>query len=157
MVSGPEEEFASFLEFDLQLSYPFEGGHQDGRDLQQEPDSGMDTSMGNGAGVVRLENGPVQQHMDHCNSIVTMNGFHGPPEPFHDINVPGELFNQHQQPHLHMHGPQYSGQNIIPPTPTSIEMHGEPARYYQSRDHHAQAIYDRFGRHPKDQVCILEA
>lgn len=158
MVSGPEDEFASFLEFgDLQLTFPYEGGHQDGRELQQEPGGGMDTSMGNGAGVVRLENGPVQQQMDQCSSMAAMNGYHASTEPFHDLNIQGEIFNQQQQSHLHLHGPQYNGQNVIPPTPNSMEMHGEQARYYQSsRDHHSQAMYDRLGRNQKDQVRIFK-
>lgn len=158
MVSGPEDEFANFLEFgDLQLTFPYDGGHQDGRELQQEPGGGMDTSMENGAGPVRLENGPAQRHMDQCSTMAAMNGYHTSTEPFHDLNISGELFNQQPQSHLHLHGPQYSGQNVIPPTPNSIEMHGEQARYYQSsRDHHSQAIYDRLSRNQKDQVRMFQ-
>lgn len=158
MVSGPEDEFASFLEFgDLQLNFPYEGGHQDGQELQQESGDGMDTSMGNGSEVIRLENGPVQQQVDQCNSLTALNSYHGSAESFDDLNIQGELFNQHQQSHLHLHGPQYNGQNVIPPTPNSIEMHGEQARYYQTPRDHSQPVYDRLGRNQKDQVCILKS
>ncbi len=51
---------------------------------------------------------------------------------------------------------QYHGQNMIPPTPNSVEMHGDHTRYYRpSGDHQTQAVYERFGRNPqKDQVRI---
>lgn len=154
MVSGPEEEFVNFLEFeDLQLNFQFEGAPQDGRELQPEADGGMDTSMGSGgAEVMRLENGQVQQQMDHCSPMPVMNGYHGAPDSFHHINYPGELFNQHHPPHLQM---QYRGQNIVPPTPNSIEMHAEQPHYYRpSREDHRHVMYDHAGRNQKDQVHI---
>lgn len=155
MVSGPEEEFASFLEFgDLQLSFPpFEGAVQDGSELQQEPGGAIDTPMGNEAGVLELEDGHNHQEMNQRNPLRFVGGYQGSTESFHEIHMPTELFNPHQQPQLQMHGPHYRGQNIIPPTPNSIEMHGDQARYYRPA---AQATYERYGRNQhqnqKDQV-----
>ncbi len=160
MVSGPEEEFANFLEFgDLQLGFPsFEGSMQDGGQLQHEPVGTMDTSMGEEAGVMQLEDGHMQQEMNQRNPIRIMNGFQGSNDSFHEINMQPELFNPHQQQSMRVHGLQYHGQNMIPPTPNSIEMHGDHTRYYRSSgDHQTQALYERFGRNPqKDQVSNRE-
>lgn len=165
MVSGPEEEFANFLEFgDLQLSFPpFEGVVQDGGELQQEPGGVMDTPMGNETGVLELEDGHNHQDIDQRNPLRFMAGYQGSTESFHDIHMQTELFNAHQQPQqLHMHGPQYRSQNIIPPTPNSMEMHGDQACFYRSTgEHHTQAPYERYGRNQnqnqKDQVRIPQA
>lgn len=164
MVSGPEEEFANFLEFgDLQLSFPpFEGAVQDGSDLQQEPGGALDVPMGNEAGVLELEDGHNHQEMNQRNPLRFMAGFQGSTEPFHEMHMQTELFNPHQQQQLHMHGPHYRGQGIIPPTPNSIEMHGDQACYYRSAgEHHTQATYERYGRNQslnqKDQVRIFKA
>lgn len=152
MVSAPEEDFASFLEFgDLQLQFPnFDGVVQDGRELQQEPAGTMDTSMGDEQGLMR-------QEMSQGNSMQAMNGFHGSTDSYHDMNMQPDLYSPNQQQQMHIHAPhQYHGQNMIPPTPNSIEMHGDHTRYYRSSgEHQSQAVYERFGRNPqKDQVRI---
>lgn len=163
MVSGPEEEFAHFFEFgDLQqLSFPpFEPPVQDGGELQQEPGGAMDTPMGNEEGVLELEDGQNHQEMNQRNPLRFMAGYQGPPESFHEIDMQTELFNPHQQQPLQIHGPQYRGQNIIPPTPNSMEMHGDQAHYYRAPgEHHTQSTYERYGRNQsqnqKDQVRIF--
>lgn len=160
MVSAPEEDFASFLEFgDLQLQFPnFDGVVvQNGSELQQEPTGSMDTSMGNEQGLMRLEDGNMQQNMDQGNSMQTMNPFQGSTDSFHNLNIHSDLYAPNQQQQMHIHVPhQYHGQNMIPPTPNSVEMHGDHTRYYRpSGDHQTQAVYERFGRNPqKDQVRI---
>lgn len=159
MVSAPEEDFASFLEFgDLQLQFPnFDGVVQNVRELQQEHTGTMDTSMGNEQALMRLEDGNMQQNMDQGNSMQTMNAFQGSTDSFHNLNIHSDLYAPNQQQQMHIHVPhQYHGQNMIPPTPNSVEMHGDHTRYYRpSGDHQTQAVYERFGRNPqKDQVRI---
>lgn len=159
MVSAPEEDFASFLEFeDLQLQFPnFDGVVQDGRELQQEPTETMDTPMGNEQGLMRLEDGNMPQDMDQGNSMQNMNGFQGSTSSYHNLNIHSDLYTPIHQQQMHIHAPrQYHGQNMIPPTPNSIEMHGDHTQYYRpSGDHQAQAVYESFGRNPqKDQVRI---
>lgn len=162
MVSGPEEEFANFLEFgDLQLSFPpFEGAVQDGSELQQEPGGAMDTPMGNETGVLELEDGHNNhQELNQRNPLRFMAGFQGSTETFHEMHMQTDLFNPHQHQQLHMHGPQYRGRNIIPPTPNSIEMHGDQARYYRSAgEHQTHTTYERYGRNQsqnqKDQMIF---
>lgn len=159
MVSAPEEDFASFLEFgDLQLQFPsFDGVVQDGRELQQEPTGTMDTSMGNEQGLMRLEDGHMQQDLNQGSSMQTMNDFQGSTDSYHDLSMHSDLYTPNQRQQLHIHAPHhYHGQNMIPPTPNSIEMHGDHTRYYRpSGDHQAQAVYEHFGRNSqKDQVRI---
>lgn len=160
MTSGPEEEFANFLEFgDLQLTFPpFEDAVQDGRELQQEAGGAMDTPMGNEPGRLGLDDGPMQQELDQHSSMRFMDGFHSSADSFHEMTMHTGLFNPHQSHPLHqLHGPQFRGQNIIPPTPDSIEMHGDPTRYYRSSgEHQSQVTYERFGRNQNDQVRILQ-
>lgn len=150
MVTGPEEELVSFLEFgDLPLTFPFDEAPQHGRGMQQEPDGAMDTPMGNGTGMLPMEDGQLQHQLNHSNSIGAMGGYQ---PQFHHMNISGELFNPHQHPHLQLHVPPYRPQGMIPPTPTSIEMHGDQPRYYTTAGDHSQALYDRLGRNIKDQV-----
>lgn len=153
IVTGPEEELASFLEFaDLPLTFPFDEAPQHGQSLQQEADGAMDTPMGNGSGMLPLADGQLQHQLHHPNPIGSMSGYQS---QFHQMGIPGEIFNQQQQQHSHLglQVPSYRPQGMIPPTPTSIEMHGDQQRYYQTTgDHNPHGIYDRLGTHMKDQV-----
>lgn len=157
LVTGPEEELASFLEFaDLPLTFPFDEAPQHGPSLQQEADGAMDTPMGNGSGILPLADGQLQHQLNHPNPVGSMAGYQ---PQFHPMSIPGDLFNQHQQhPHLQLQVPPYRPQGMIPPTPTSIEMHGDRQRYYQTAgDPNPHGIYDRLGTNIKDQVRILDA
>lgn len=158
IVTGPEEELASFLEFaDLPLTFPFDEAPQHGRSLQQEADPTMDTPMGNGGGMLPVADGQMQHQLKYPNPIGSMGGYQS---QFHHMSIPGELFNQppqQQHPHLPLQVPPYRPQGMIPPTPTSIEMHGDQQRYYQTAgDHNQHAMYDRLGTNIKDQVRIFD-
>jgi hypothetical protein len=156
MVTGPEEELAGFLEFgDLPLTFPFDEASQHGRCLQQEADGAMDTPMGNGTGMLPLEDGQLQHQISRRNPIGPVGGY---PPPFHQMNLGGELYNRNPHPHPQLQVPPYRPQSMIPPTPTSIEMHGDPPRYYQAAgEHHPHALYDRLGTHMKDAVRLMDA
>lgn len=156
LVTGPEDELASFLEFgELPLTFPFEEAPQHGHSLQQEADSAMDTTMGNDTGVLPLEDGQLQHQINHPNSMRPIGGY----EPqFHHMSIAGELFNHHQQRHPQLQVPPYRAPGMIPPTPTSMEMHGDQPRYYHTAgDHHPQGLYDRYGTNMKDQVRPIDA
>lgn len=158
IVTGSEEELASFLEFaDLPLTFSFDEAPQHGRSLQQEADGAMDTPMGNSSGILPLADGQLQHQLNHPNPTGSMGGYQ---PQFHQMSIPGEMFNQQpqQHPHLPLQVPHYRPQGMIPPTPTSIEMHGDQQRFYQTAgDHNAHLIYDRLGTNMKDQVRILDA
>jgi hypothetical protein len=61
--------------------------------------------------------------------------------------------HQQQQRHIQEQQRNYYAQNrIIPPTPNSIEMHGNNSQFYsQSDTQQQQAIYDRFRMQVKEQ------
>ncbi|KAJ5495588.1 hypothetical protein N7539_000704 [Penicillium diatomitis] len=60
---------------------------------------------------------------------------------------------QHQQPQSNLPNQQYMHQNpqMIPPTPNSIEMHGNATRYPQRVDEHSD-MYDRYSRINEEQA-----
>ena len=158
MVSGsvPEDDdFANFLDF-TDLGF---GGY-DAVDLQQNGAGAMDTSMEGAAGILGLEQEHMQQQqppppptMDQRNHATPMNGFHGSTESFPDLAMPQDLFDEQQQQQPDMQNLQYQAQNVVPPTPNSLEMHGGHAQYYRtSVDHQQLHMYDRYRRSQKDQV-----
>ena len=157
MVSGPEEDFSTFLEFgDLQLTFPgFDGAPQNRAEVQEDAGA-MDTSTENHAGMMGLENGQMQQHLERPTTMATMNGFHASAQPFPDMGLQTEFLEQQPQPHYAMQGQQYHGQHVVPPTPRSIEMHGDQAPYNQQPvDPQAQAMYEHYRRKQKHQVSVF--
>lgn len=158
MVSGPEEDFASFLEFsDLQLNFPpFDGSHNEGP-MQQDAAVALDTTMENVGEMMELKEGQAQQQMEphemqqQSSSMGMMESLHGSTDSLLDMDMQVQLFQQQQQ--HQMQGQHYQRHNMVPPTPNSIEMHGTKAHYYL--DPQAQAMYERYSRHQKDQVLAL--
>ena len=155
MVSGPEDEFANFLDFG-ELNFPsFDPLPQTEAELQNGAGA-MDTSM-EGAGMLGLEQAQMQNQMGQSNHHTPMNGFHGSSESFPDL-MQSEIFEQQQQQQqqqLHMQHQRYHGQNVVPPTPNSMELHGAHTQYYRApADHQQLHMYDQY-RRPKDQVCAL--
>ena len=155
MVSGPEEDFANFLEFsDLQLTFPtFDINGHNGGDVQQESAGGLDTTMENETELMDYKEGQIDQQMDQDVAFSPgVHGINGSTESLLDLIVQPQLFHQqqrqHQQPQMRNQYPQ----GRVPPTPNSIEMHGGHARYYPQVDPQAQAMYDRYTRNQKEQV-----
>ena len=154
IVSGPEDEFANFLDF-TDLGF---GGY-DGLDLQPNGAGAMDTSMEGAASILGLDQGQMQlqqeppQPMDQQNHANPMNGFHDSAEPFSDLAIQQELFDQQQQQQLHLQNQHYQRPNVVPPTPSSLEMHGGHSQYYPTpADHQQIHVYDHYRRNQKDQV-----
>lgn len=153
-----EDEFANFLDF-TDLGF----GAFDGVDLQQNGAEAMDTSMEGAAGMLGLEQEHMQQQqqqprpMDQRNHATPVNGFHGSTESFPDLAMQHDLFDQQQQQQqqLHMQNQRYHGQNVVPPTPNSLEMHGGHAQYYRTpADHQQLHMYDHYRRNQKDQMIF---
>lgn len=151
---GPEDEFASFLDF-TDLGF----GSYEGVDLQQNGAEAMDTSMEGAAGMLELEHGHMQQQqqqqppMDQQNHVTPLNGFHDSTESFQDLAMQQDLFDQQQQQQLYMQNQRYHSQNVVPPTPNSLEMQGHAQYYRTPADHQQLHMYDHYRRNPKDQVA----
>lgn len=154
IVSGPEDEFANFLDF---TDLGFDG--YDGIDLQQNGAGAMDTSMEDAAGMLGLDQGHMQLQqdqppppMDQPNHVISVNGFHGSTESFSDLAMQQDLFDQQRQQQLHMQNQRYHAPNVVPPTPNSLEMHGGHAYYRTPADHQQLNMYEQYRRNQKDQV-----
>lgn len=152
MVSNAEDEFATFVDFgDIDFS-AFDGIPQSDAELQQNGAGAMDTSMdGNNTGILGLEHGHLQ-HMVQQSQAPSMNGFRASADSFPDLAMQSDMFEQQQRQQLHMQAQRYHGQNVVPPTPTSMEMHGTHAHYYRTpMDQPQLHMYDQY-RRQKDQV-----
>lgn len=154
MVSAPEDEFAAFLDFGELNFSAFDSIPPSDAELQQQNGAGpMDTSMEGGAGMLALDHEDMQQQMGQHTEAPTMNGYEGSTESFPDLDMQSELFGQQQRQQLHMHNQCYHGQNAVPPTPNSVELHGGHAQYYRTpTDHQQLHMYDHYNRNRKDQV-----
>lgn len=157
MVSGPEDDFANFLEFsDLQLNFPAFDVDQNEGVMQQDAVVGLDTAMENVGDMMELKEGQAQQQIEQHDmqqqpsSMGMMESLHGSTDSLLDMDMQVQLFQQQQQ--HQMQGQQYQRHNMVPPTPNSIEMHGGKAHYYQHMDPQGQAMYERYSRHQKEQV-----
>ena len=155
LLSGSaHDDFANFVDFgDLDFS-AFDGISQDTTNLQQDGTVQMDTSMdGNDVGILEFEQGHTQHHtMLQHSQAPAMNGFHGSTDSFPELAMQSGMYEQQRQQQMYMQVQQYHNQNIVPPTPTSIEMHGGRTHYYHTPMEHPQLhIYDHY-RRQKDQV-----
>ncbi|KAL8731402.1 MAG: hypothetical protein Q9181_004318 [Wetmoreana brouardii] len=155
MVSGPDDDFSSFLEFgDLQLNFPnFDSNPQDGDEIQDAAGPPMEMQTDNSPGAVLSFEHGIQQFTDPS----SLGDFSSSSHPFPDLTMPSQIFRQqqHQDP-MSQHNPYgqlYHGPSMVPPTPNSIEMHGGHAQYQQAAsNNHARAIYDHYRLQPKGQV-----
>lgn len=157
MVSGPEDDFASFLEFsDLQLNFPaFDGNvHQDAGEMQQETVSTMDARMDNGVGMMgNVQQQQIDPHLMPSTPMAGLSSIDGSNESLMDLNMQAQMHRQRQQQQYQQQAQShYQRQGMVPPTPNSIEMHGR-SHYYPQMDHaQAQAVYEHYARKQQDQV-----
>lgn len=160
MVSGPDDDFANFLEFgDLQLNFPaFDQEAQDGRSGQQSSLDGLDTNIDNGVGMMAMKGGEMPLQIDPSltsmqTSASDLQDLHGSSESLMDMNMQAQLFHQ-QQMHYHQQRlieGHYHRQGMVPPTPNSLEMHGQP-RSWPQLDPQSRAMYEHYARKQQDQV-----
>ena len=153
MVSGPDEDFANFLEFgDLQLNFPhFDGVPQNEAQIQENVDVAMDTTMGDGTDLSGYHDAQANQQLNHSTSNPLLNGYGGSHEQLFDMQMPTHL---NQPSHAYSKGPQYT-QGMVPPTPNSIEMHGGHPTYYHLSTHQQAHVYDHYRRNHRDQVRAM--
>ena len=165
MVSGPEDDFANFLEFgDLQLNFPaFDPQVQGGGEEQQVRNHGLDPAIDADMGMLGMK-GDMQQQIDpnlmpmQTSMAELQHALHGSTESLLDLNMQAQLFHQQQ---LHYHQQRrmqglYHRQGVVPPTPNSFEMHGQP-RSYPQLDPQTRALYEHYSRKQQDPVspCIV--
>lgn len=150
LVSGPEEDFTNFLDFGDAGFNAFDTITQAEHALQPHDDFSLDTSM-EGAAAEILGLGPG--HMQQPSQVPATNNF---PDPLQGMNLDTDPFHHHQQQQMHLPHHRYFGQNVVPPTPNSMEMHGSHGQYFQNRhDAQQQQIYEHYKRHQRDQVILV--
>ncbi|KAI4113441.1 MAG: hypothetical protein LQ345_005582 [Seirophora villosa] len=161
MVSGPEDDFSSFLEFgDLQLTFPpFDGNNHGGEGVQDATNGPHQMEMqtsNNAAGPIDFQHSNMPPFTD--SSALTDYGDSS--AVFPELSMDSQLFEQqqqqqHQMPQPLPYGQPYRGQNLIPHTPNSIEMHGGQPQYQQvPSSNHAHAIYDHYRQQSKGQAAF---
>ena len=160
MIAGPDEDFANFLEFsDLQLNFPaFDTEAQDAT-TDQIPNHGLDTTMETGGGMVGMK-GDIQHQIDPNllpmqASMAETRSLHSSTDALLDMNMQAQIFH-HQQLQYHQQRRVqnlYHTQGMVPPTPSSLEIHGQP-RSYPQMDPHARAMYEHYAR--KDHVSFCK-
>ena len=158
MVSGPEDDFASFLDFgDLNFS-GFGDGSVSGTP-QASGDgadgSAMDMSMegGGNAATGMISHPGIQQNTTPLAN--PMNGFQ---EAFTGLGSPVPFIarqQSHQQAQAQMQMQQqarYYGHSAVPPTPNSLELHGSHPEYFNPADRQQQIMFEHYRRHYNEQV-----
>ena len=160
MISAPEEDFANFLEFgDLQLNFPAFDTEAPDATTEQNPNHGVDTTMETGGGLVGMK-GDIQLQIDPNllpmqTSMAEMRALHGSTDSLLDMNMQAQIFH-HQQLQYHQQRRMqnlYHTQGMVPPTPSSLEIQGQP-RSYPQMDPQARVMYEHYTR--KDHVSLCE-
>ena len=178
MVSGPEEDFANFLEFgDLQLNFPnFDTAESQNVDTsggaeQEHLGAGgggvVDTNMEHEAGgMMQLKERDLNSALDPrlMDMQTTMPELvHGPStESLMELEMQAQLFhqqqyNQQQQQHRMAHTQYRRQQGIVPPTPNSIEMHGGHAQHFAQMDGRTRAMYEHYSKKQQDNVRMARS
>lgn len=124
MVSGPEDEFANFLEFsDLQIEFsPYDHHAPNGGHVQSDAMGGMDETMENGVGLMGLKEAHMQQSMDRnmlrsqtsIPTLSTLSDVHTSTESLLDLNIQAQMYQQQrQQQHQHQQHQQHQEQQLL--------------------------------------------
>ncbi|KAL8692475.1 MAG: hypothetical protein Q9218_002511 [Villophora microphyllina] len=157
MVSGPGDDFSSFLDFG-QLDFPtFDANPQDGEGIQDGSGTAMEMQASHNAGeILGFQHGGMQPFADPTG----LSDFTSSSQFFPDMSMPSQLYGQQQQhhhqiPHVRPYSQPYHGHNMVPPTPNSTEMHGGHTQYHQAASNsHARAMYDHYRPQPKGQTTF---
>lgn len=157
LMATPEDEFSNFLEFNM--PFPDIEGHgpsnlqhsqQHSLPTTTSPESEMGYSQSHAAQypgkmdglAMDFNHDSTQSHAHSVNQMAYST-------PGMTAGFSAQEPSPMSQPPAHQHYMQ--GQTMIPPTPNSIEMHGNAARYSQRVDGTPE-IYDRYGRINEEQV-----
>ncbi|OGE56925.1 hypothetical protein PENARI_c002G06317 [Penicillium arizonense] len=157
LMATPEDEFSNFLEFNM--PFPDIEGHgpanlqhsqQHSLPTTTSPESEMGYSQSHAVQypgkidglAMDFSHDPTQSHANSVNQMAYST-------PGMTAGYCAQEPSPVSQPPAHQHYMQ--GQTMIPPTPNSIEMHGNAARYSQRVDGTPE-IYDRYGRINEEQA-----
>lgn len=160
--AASEDEFSNFLEFNMH--FPDLEGHgpaahsqlHEQQAMVNPPTSSAPTATAPSDLRSQLYTAPME------GLAMDFSGGHGPvqshvgPMPYSTPNMtPGFCAQDSSQSQSQPPSgqPYVQGQPMIPPTPNSMELHGNAARYPQRVDENPE-MYDRYSRINEEQVCL---
>ena len=159
MVSGPEDEFSNFLDFNdfNQLHFPpFGSGAHEGGELPYEQHATMDVSVGNEMDTVTFKEGDIEQQIDprlmQQDAMADLSDMHGSTESLMEPNTQSHMYHQCQEGNHRQHQVerQYQRRGMVPPTPNSIEMNANHIRYHAQVDPYMQSVYGKRNQKQQD-------
>jgi len=164
-----QDDFQQFLDMNLGESLQFDFENFDSQQAQttplmhQENGDGLDTRMENGRALAGQDT-TMHEHMPAMTTATTHPTIHAAAlahahpsnENLADLDAQIQyLQRQRQQQQQRQIQEQqrnfYSQNRIIPPTPNSMEMHGNNGPFYPQSDPQQQVIYERYRMQVKDQ------
>jgi hypothetical protein len=137
MAAMGEQDFASFLNLDLGLDFPAYDPEQQQADAHHKLTEALQGQLlhGSNAGQDARQQ-PQRQAQPHSEA-----SSHG--GPMFDFNMP-LAFDQNQDMHFPGAGSHsVHSQTMIPPTPNSVEMHGDTVRYLQHLEAQNRALLEQ--------------
>lgn len=174
MTGSGEDEFSNFLEFNMH--FPDLEGHGPAHPQLPEQEQSMvqpTIARTSAAAAAATSVTTMPSDMQSLSYATPMEGLamefgngavssHAGPMPYSTPSMtPGFCAqDSSHQPSMSQQQPSsgqnyMQGQHMIPPTPNSIELHGNAARYPHRMDDN-QEMYDRYSRINEEQVCLVQ-
>lgn len=161
------DDFQQFLDMgmnnlgdSLHFDFPDFNGQpgQGGQLMQQEDGERMESRMDGAHGAMSHDT-PMQEHipaMSTAGSHTTIPGptSNGQSSSGSIVEIDAQiqyLQQQRQQRQMQEQQKYYARNGMIPPTPNSVELHGNNGQFYPQSDPQQQAMYERFRMQVKDQ------
>lgn len=165
------DDFQQFLDMginnlgdSLQFDFPdFHSQHgQAGQLMQQDERERMESRMEGSHGQMGHDT-TMQEHIPAMTSTASHPSIPGPTSngrpssgSIGEIDAQIQyLQQQRQQRQMQEQQKYYARNGMIPPTPNSVEMHGNNGQFYAPSDAQQQAMYERFQMQVKDQEVSL--
>lgn len=171
-----QDDFQQFLDMgmnnlsdNLQFDFP-EFNHQQSAQAQLMHQNGaeaMDTRMESGGSTG--QDVTMQEHMASMTTTTNHPAIHGgaisnaqsSSDSLTDLDAQIQYLQhqRHQQQQRQMHEQQrnfYSQNQMIPPTPNSMELHSGNAQFYTQSDPQQQAMYERYRMQKEHDVSFSE-
>jgi hypothetical protein len=164
-----QDDFQQFLDMNLgeSLQFDFQDFNpqqaQTTQLTQREDGETMDTGMNSG-GILAGQDTSMQEHMPSMTTAsshptihaAALAQTHSSNESLSELDAQIQyLQNQrHQQQQRQIQERQrnfYAQSGMIPPTPNSIEMHGNHTQFYPQSDPQLQAMFERYRMQVKEQ------
>jgi hypothetical protein len=159
-----QDDFQQFLdmnlgEFDFQDFNPQQP--QTTQLVQREDEEAMDTAMDNGR-ILAGQDTTMQEHMPATTAsshpamhAAALAHAHSSNESVPDFDAQIQYLQnqkyQHQQRQMQQHRSYYAqNPRMMPPTPNSVELHGNHTTFYPQSDPQQQAMYERFQMQGKE-------